>query len=270
MRKFKTNNRPKRKYVRRDVPSPHFYLSKSTAIGLIPSLLICIGFLITFLINSHQLSRSPSIQIHFRAPLFSLDGVSRFINGIIPALYAFVQSSVQYTITQTGDLYRNFLHLLAFIDPRPFFLTTSRDLISSTQGILKQADIGFSGLTIKTSIAIHELIRLSGVAIITVIHFLIFVFQFLQNVVLQCTKAVAFVFEAVSGWIVAVIHWAVTGIQNLIHVLLAPFRLIGEYMDKQKPFIHFVSSSFEQSAGSLNTSFKDLINLSSEMAKASH
>jgi hypothetical protein len=97
-RTFKKSKQRKKRPYHKKVTISYLRLAKSTMIGMIPLIVICIGLTTSVLINSKALDRYNNLQIHIPFPEYTLPKV------YIPNIAAITSSFLQKMITSVSSL----------------------------------------------------------------------------------------------------------------------------------------------------------------------
>ena len=225
MKKFKIKNKPKRKYVRHKAEMDYFSSSKSITMGVIPSILVALAFFATFIISSHPTADGSSVQF---APAAFADLWYR-INGATYTMQAYALKSWQAMTSA-------FISTLPFLDPRPALQIAMNYLYILSERV-SYALLVFDYTVTKAVIdTIYSMYGLLSAALITVGAFMLQILHWIQSLIAACINFTGQVFHAIGQFI-----------SRMIDLIETPFKIMGQGIDKSKPYLKILFDAFASS-----------------------
>ena len=251
MRKFVDKNRQKRKYIKQQTAvfsSPEF-----TLLGLIPAIVIAITVILTIIRNpiEFDINYSPIFQMPKAG--WTLKDISQLVLHIFHFIFGVVS--------------------LFFVTVANAFSQTNSEITQSfAQGlntvinILNQTNNGVAQSFTQSVNAIGYVIHL-------VFHYILTTTVALLDVMIDSFTAIfSFIDEIIKG-VVSVITEIFIKIGSLISqiakMIKAPFILLGNYLEKTKPFFNYIVASLRPAIADLNTGLTDIFNILGHLSKSS-
>lgn len=288
MRKFKRKNRQKRKYTRHTPAAPSFSLSRPVWIGLIPSILIAIALLTTFIITTgaqedalqvlNRQALSPAELLHSLADNLMQTIAGAQQNFTPPALPNLEIHPLQFSLTWLSSLgqgisfmfetvWNGLLHVLSVLNPVPVISGLGRVIVS----VLSAAGHGVAwtgGIMISVGAGLLSVITyaavVTGHAFVTAFQAvgngILFVFTVLSAVIITIAQGIINIFLAIAHTIAGVF----TAIFNFLAI---PFVALHSYYIEIRPFLLYVGTLFQHSANDLAFGLNNLLNLPKELSQ---
>lgn len=267
MKKFKVKNRPKRKYVRKEIVS-HSSFSNTLALGVFPLLLMGIAFLATYLISHPPTENISHIEFRSHVPSLSIPTVTF---GSSVGYFQYLLNSIAAWTTSAVSSIAHVKITIPWIsiDPQPLLISVGQDItifVSQTitllelySSVLIQYEInsltGVSSLLVELFPLFHQTLSLVGQSIWQVMMVIGHVSVYAAHGMIQFLTATGK--EISTAW------------NGFVYWLGAPFRIAAVHLIQFKPFYDFISSSLQHSTNDLIKNLSTLFHFTSHFSKAS-